>query len=185
VSAAPLADLAVRTVGHSTLPLARFLALLAAHGIERIADVRRHPVSRRHPWFARTALEPALAGAGIAYAHLPELGGHREPRPDSPHVALRVAPFRGYADHMESGEFAAGLARLVALARERRTAVMCAEARWTECHRRLLSDRLVADGAEVVHVREGAEPERHALHPLARIDGGRLLYARASPGLFG
>lgn len=178
MSATRLDGLVLLTVGHSTLPLERFLALLAAHGVQRIADVRRHPVSRRHPWFARTALEPALAGAGIAYAHLPELGGHREPLPGSPHDALRVAPFRGYADHMETAEFAGGLARLAALGRERRTAVMCAEGRWTECHRRLLSDRLVTGGAEVVHVREGVESEPHVLHPAARLVAGRLLYRR-------
>jgi uncharacterized protein (DUF488 family) len=116
--------------------------------------------------------------------HLVDLGGQREEQPGSPHVALR-GPFRGYADHTGTPQFAGALAHLVALARERRTAVMCAEARWSDCHRRLLCDRLVHLGARVAHVRPGVPAELHRLSPEARSEGELLVYrGDAQPGLF-
>jgi uncharacterized protein (DUF488 family) len=168
--------LRIWTLGHSNRPLETFLELVRSGGIERIADVRRYPRSRRQPHFSRERLERSLAAIGVGYVHLAELGGHREPHPDSPHAALREAAFRGYADHMQTPAFAAALERLLALARERRSALMCAEARWQSCHRRLLSDRLVAAGAIVEHLASGAPPERHVLDPRARWESGRLVY---------
>jgi len=165
------------SLGHSTLPLEAFLALLAAEGIERLVDVRRFPVSRRHPHFARESLALSLPRAGVQYVHLAELGGHREEGPDSPHTALPPGPLRGYAQHMATPAFVSALAHLVALARARRTAVMCAEARWSDCHRRLLCDHLVLAGARVRHVRVGAEAEPHLPTPEARFVDGRLVYA--------
>lgn len=167
---------ALWSLGHSTLALEAFLELCRAHALERIVDVRRYPSSRRLPHFARESLALALPRAGLSYVHLVDLGGHREERPDSPHTALTGA-FRGYADHMETPAFAAALDQLLWLARERRTAVMCAEARYRECHRRLLCDRLVTLGVAVRHVRHGAPPEEHRLAPEARRIGGRLVYA--------
>ncbi len=140
------------TVGHSTHPLEDFMALLREADIVALADVRRHPGSRRHPQFGREALEAALAKAGVAYRHLPELGGRRRPAPDSGNDGWRVAGFRGYADHLRSEEFARGRAALEALAGERRTAVMCAEAQWWRCHRRLIADVLVFAGHDVRHL---------------------------------
>jgi uncharacterized protein (DUF488 family) len=168
----------VHTLGHSTLSLDAFLALLAAHRIAGIADVRRFPASRRHPHFAGDALAAALADAGVAYDWLPELGGRRSPRADSAHVGWRVAGFRGYADHMETPEFAAGLSRLVELAGARSTAVLCAEAVPWRCHRRLLADALLARGIEVRHVMSPATADPHALTPFARVEGDRLIYDR-------
>ena len=147
--------------------------------------MRRFPRSRRHPHFSQEPLAAALAGIGIDYVHLVDLGGHREERAGSPHVALSPGPFRGYADHMQTPEFARALARLLELAEKRRTAVLCAEARWQDCHRRLLADRLVAERALVLHLAEDTAPSEHVLHPGVRIENGLLLYAgRSQRGLF-
>ena len=175
----------VYTVGHSTLPLEAFLALLGTEAIGGVADVRRFPASRRHPHFAREALAAALEQAGIAYVWLPGLGGRRQPRPGSPHVAWRSASFRAYADHMDTTEFARDLARLLGLAGERRTAVLCAEAVPWRCHRQLVADALVARGVEVRHLIAGAPAEPHRLTPFARLDGQRVVYDRGQLGLAG
>lgn len=181
----PAEPLTLWSIGHSNQSLASFLELLRAHELERVVDVRRYPVSRRHPHFARDSLALALPRAGIRYLHLADLGGHCEAAPSSPHIALPPGPFRGYADHMGTPAFEAALRQLVALLRERRTAVMCAEARWSDCHRRLLCDRLVSEGAEVRHLRAGAAPELHGRSPEARLEGGRLVYrAVRERGLF-
>jgi len=164
------------TVGHSNRALQAFLALLAVHEVERVADVRRHPASRRHPHFAQHPLERALGEVGILYAHIPELGGMREPRADSPHTALADGPFRGYADHMASDEFARGLARLFALAAVKRTALMCAEADPAHCHRSLLADALLACGHAVGDIVDAGPPRAHRLHADARVEGGTVVY---------
>ncbi len=166
----------VHTVGHSTLPLEAFLALVRAHGLAAIADVRRFPASRRHPHFAREALAEALGGAGIAYLWLPALGGRRHGRPGSPHVGWRNASFRAYADHMETSEFADGLAALLALAGEHPTAILCAEALAWRCHRQLVADALLARGVEVRHVVGRGAPETHQLTTFARLEGTRVVY---------
>jgi uncharacterized protein (DUF488 family) len=134
------------------------------------------PGSRRHPQFGAAPLEAALGEIGIAYVHLPELGGRREPRANSPHQALRVAAFRGYADHMSTEEFERGYERLTALAGESRTAVMCAETLWWRCHRRLIADRLTVDGWTVTHLLAPGKTERHVLWDIARSLDGHLVY---------
>ena len=116
---------------------------MQAHSIQVVADVRRFPASRRHPHFSRESLEPALAARSVDYCWLPALGGRRAPRADSANTGWRVAAFRGYADYMETPEFADALADLVELARSRRTAIMCAESLWWQCHRRLIADALL------------------------------------------
>jgi uncharacterized protein (DUF488 family) len=143
-------------------------------GIECVADVRRFPGSRRMPHFNSGALERELGDIG--YVHLEELGGRRNPVPGSPNGGWRVKQFQGYADHMESEEFARGLERLEAAARDRRTAVMCAEAQWTSCHRRLLSDALLVRGWRVLHIRSDGRQEEHVLTGFAEQRGGRLVY---------
>ena len=166
----------VHTLGHSTLTLGDFLALLGAHAIAVVADVRRFPASRRHPHFSREALAAALASADRSYCWLPELGGRRTGRPGSPHVAWQNPAFRAYADHMETVEFQAGVGALLALAAERPTAVLCAEAVPWRCHRQLVADALVARGIEVRHVLGPASAPPHRLTPFARLEGGRLVY---------
>ena len=164
------------TVGHSNRALQDLLALLAAHGVEAIADVRRYPASRRHPQFEGAALERALAEAGIGYVHVVELGGMRLAREDSPHVALAADLFRGYADHMASDEFARGLETLLALAAAKRTAAMCAEADPAHCHRSLLADALLARGHTVAHIVDTGPARAHRLDAKARREGERLVY---------
>lgn len=181
----PAAAPTVWSLGHSTRTLEELVALCRAHGVLRLVDVRRYPVSRRHPHFAKDALALALPRAGLHYVHLVDLGGHREARSDSRHTALTDGAFRGYADHMETPAFAAALAHLVTLARERRTAVMCAEARPDDCHRRLLCDRLVALGVEVLHARDERTLEPHRLAREAVLERGQLVYrAPQQLGLF-
>jgi uncharacterized protein (DUF488 family) len=170
------AALHILTVGHSNRALGDFLGLLAAHRVEALADVRRHPASRRHPHFAGPALERSLGTAGIAYLHIPELGGMREPRPDSPHTVLAEGAFRGYADHMTSAEYARGLSRLLVFAAAKRAAVMCAEADPAHCHRSLLADALLARGHTVAHIVDPGAAVAHALDTRARIAGGALVY---------
>jgi uncharacterized protein (DUF488 family) len=170
------------TIGHSTRGIDEFLALLAEHGIETLIDVRRFPGSRRHPQFSREALAASLAAAGIAYVHEPDLGGRRQPEPDSPNTAWRVAAFRGYADHMSSVPFAAARDRLLGSAARSRTVILCAEAVPWRCHRRLIADAATVAGAEVLHILGPGRADRHELDPNARMVGGpaparvRLVY---------
>jgi uncharacterized protein (DUF488 family) len=171
------------TIGHSTHPAGEFLALLEGHGIAVLADVRRYPSSRRLPHFNAPELEQSLEREGIKYTHLPELGGRRDPAPDSPNQGWRVGQFRGYADHMASKEFGAGRERLEELARERPLAVMCAEAQWWRCHRRLLSDALTVRGFEVLHIDSRGRTGPHELTPFAAVEDGKLSYPPAQAEL--
>ena|SRR5919108_4909570 len=165
------------TVGHSTHPLERFLALLRRHGVRIVADIRRYPGSRRHPHFDAEHLGSALAKHQIDYQPLGDsLGGRRRPRPDSLNGAWQVEGFRAYADHMSTPEFATGLRRLEDLARAVPTAFMCAEADWRRCHRRLVSDALVVRGWQVLHVLRDGSVESHALTPFAAVEGHRISY---------
>jgi uncharacterized protein (DUF488 family) len=164
------------SVGHGARPLEEFLAVLRAADIEALTDVRLAPGSRRHPHFGADSLKVALGEIGVTYVHLPELGGRREPRVDSPHRGLRVAAFRGYADHMSSEEFARGYERLTSLATQSRTAFMCAETLWWRCHRRLIADRLSVDRWTVTHLLTVEKHEPHVLWDAARTLDGNLLY---------
>lgn len=175
----------VWTIGHSTRPLDVFLAILKDAAITDLVDVRRFPGSRRHPHFARAALERTLPAAGIRYHHDGDLGGMRTPHPDSPHTAWRDDAFRGYADHMESPEFLAALEPVMTLAATGRPAVMCAEADPSKCHRQLIADALVARGWEVLHLLAPGELRVHQMHPAAIADAeGRIVYAASAGPLF-
>jgi len=176
---APNDSLVISTVGHSTHSADRFIELLRVHGIRQLADVRSLPQSRRHPQFGQAALADSLESAGIVYRHFPALGGMRRPRPDSINTALREPAFRGYADHMQSKEFDEGLRALDGFARSAHTTVMCAEALWWQCHRRLLADALLVRGVIVQHIIPGRPPKPHELSEFGRPDGARVVY----PGL--
>ena len=161
----------ILTIGHSTHPIERFVALLESHAVEALADVRRFPGSRRNPQFNGEALAASLAGAGIEYVPLGEkLGGRRELSPGAPDRGWRNASFAGYAEHMQGDDFAAGLALLEGLARSRPTAYMCAEADWRRCHRRLISDALVARGWLVLHLGARGDVEEHPHALFGRAD---------------
>ena len=138
--------------------------------------MRRFPSSRRFPHFNAPELEAILREAGVGYRHFAALGGRRSPAPDSPNAGWRVGQFRGYADHMRSEEFERALTELLVIASGRRIAVMCAEAVWWRCHRRLLSDALLVRGAEVGHVDPSGRIEAHVLTPFAAVEDGRLGY---------
>ncbi|HAF10976.1 MAG TPA: DNA repair protein [Chloroflexi bacterium] len=166
----------VYSIGHGTATAEDFIGTLVDAGVRLLADIRSAPGSRRNPQFGQSAIRGTLAGAGIEYVHLLGLGGRRTPRPDSPHTGLRVAAFRGYADHMASDMFRADYARLAGRARLVPTAFICAETLWWKCHRRLLADRLTADGWTVVQLRVGGPAEPHRLTDAARIEQGRLSY---------
>jgi uncharacterized protein (DUF488 family) len=169
--------LTVWTVGHSTRSLPEFLATLAPYGIEAVADVRRFPGSRRQPQYSMPALATGLHAAGIDYVSIPALGGRRQPASKAPHSAWRHPAFQGYADHLESDEFAAGLFELLMLAWGLRTAVMCAEVVWWRCHRRMIADVLVSLGARVIHIVDAATAQAHRLAAPARLVRGVLTYA--------
>jgi uncharacterized protein (DUF488 family) len=166
----------ILTIGHSTRTLADFLALLEEFEVTTLVDVRRFPGSRRHPHFGGPALARSLAGAGIGYAHEPDLGGRRDPAPDSVNTAWRVAAFRGYADHMATPEFRAAVER-VASSETGRPVVMCAEAVPWRCHRQLIADTLVARGVTVRHILGPGQERAHELNPSARpAPDGVLIY---------
>jgi uncharacterized protein (DUF488 family) len=169
------------TVGHSTRPLDAFLEILTAADIKLLADVRRFPGSRRHPQFGQESLTRSLQDEGIAYRHFVDLGGRRSQRlPDSPNTAWRVEQFNAYADHMQSPEFLAALDELIAAARETSTAIMCSEALPHRCHRRLISDALLARGWTVHHLLSPKRIEDHTLTPFARVSGTTVTYPAES-----
>ena len=165
------------TIGHSTHPIERFVELLENNHVECLVDVRTVPRSRRMPWFAGESLASFLPAAGIDYVHEKRLGGFRRPRPDTPNTGWRVETFRGYADHMDSADFRSGVVRVESLALAKRTAIMCAEAQWTRCHRRLVSDALLVRGWTVVHIDSRGGTKPHELTPFAvRVGEDRLQY---------
>ena len=165
------------TIGHGNRPLEEFLALLKEARIESLVDVRAYPASRRHPQFAREALEKSLAPGEIRYVwEGPALGGRRKPAKESPHVALRNPQFRAYADHMMTGEFRDAIERLTGIAAATRSAIMCAERLPWQCHRFLVSDYLEAHGTPVVHLIGAAAAREHHLNPVARLRDGVLVY---------
>ena len=138
--------------------------------------MRRFPASRKWPHFDAASLAATLPAAGIDYVGMPELGGRRKALPDSPHHAWRTEPFRGYADYMDSPEFAAALERATALARERRTALTCAEALPWRCHRSVLADAFLARGWEVLEIVNEKPARPHELPEFARLEEERVVY---------
>jgi uncharacterized protein (DUF488 family) len=172
------------TIGHSTRTIDIFISLLEENGIKLVADVRSLPGSKRYPQFNKETLAESLSEHRIRYEHFPELGGRRKARKDSHNTAWHNASFRGYADHMETGEFRRGIERLVDLANKiGPTAIMCAEAVWWRCHRALISDYLKAQGAEIIHILDANKSELHPYTSAARIVDGALSYASEGDGL--
>ena len=169
---------ALWTIGHSTREWDVFTGMLREAGIVVLADVRRFAGSRRNPQYSGETMARALPEAGIDYVALPGLGGRRQARKDSPHTAWRNANFRGYADYMDSADYQAARARLAGIAGERRTAVMCAEAMWWQCHRSLIADDFKADGWTVIHLMAPGRSEEHPYTSAARIVEGRLDYSK-------
>jgi uncharacterized protein (DUF488 family) len=164
------------TIGHSTREWETFVAILQEAAIEHLVDVRRFAGSRRNPQYSPMAMAPVLHSAGIEYVPMPEFGGRRAPHADSPNGAWRVTAFRGYADYMATPEFELARERLVMLAADKRCAVMCAEAVWWRCHRRLIADDFVARGWQVLHLMGQGKVQPHPLNPAARMVDDVLRY---------
>lgn len=166
----------VLTIGHSNRSLEAFLKLLRAHGVERVVDVRTIPRSRHNPQFNRETLPLSLRRAGIGYLHIGGLGGLRRARPDSLNLGWHNASFRGFADYMQGAEFEIALNRLMKVAREKRVALMCAEAVPWRCHRSLIADALIVRGLGVEHITNLTHTHPHALTPFARVSRMRITY---------
>lgn len=166
----------ILTIGHSNRSIADFIALLKSHNVKRLVDVRTIPKSRHNPQFNRDALAASVRAARIAYTHLPKLGGLRHARPDSVNTGWNNSSFRGFADYMQTPEFAAALARLEKLARAKLCAIMCAEAVPWRCHRSLIADALTARRHAVRHIMTPTRANLHKLTSFARVRGKRITY---------
>ncbi len=169
------------TIGHSTRTLEGFVTLLRGAEIELLVDVRRFAGSRRNPQYGHDVLPQALAAVGITYRALPGLGGRRKATPGPRNAGWRVAAFRAYADHLASAEYREARAQLMALAQRQRTCMMCAEAVWWRCHRRIIADDFTARGWTVVHLLAPGKSTRHALQSGAVLDGDVLCYPGVGP----
>ncbi len=166
----------IYTIGHSTRTIELFIALLRAHGIEQLVDVRTIPRSRHNPQFGKEELAASLQQAGIAYTHLEKLGGLRHASKDSINSGWQNTSFRGFADYMATPEFQAGLAELKALAEKKRVAIMCAEAVPWRCHRSLIADALTVQGWPVLHIQSRKTASPHELTSFLKVCDGRIIY---------
>jgi uncharacterized protein (DUF488 family) len=173
----------IYAVGHSTRPLGKFVELLQAHQIKTLANIRnlpRQPAMLKYGLtFNRENLTRELPRAGIRYIHLKALGGLRWPKKDSVNLAWENTSFRGYADYMQTPEFAAALDELLTVAAEGRTAIMCAEGNPFRCHRNLVADALTARGVRVFHISSRKTARPHQLTPFARVHDAKVTYPAA------
>jgi len=164
------------TIGHSNRTQDAFLALLQAHGVDLLVDVRTVPRSRHNPQFNRETLPGWLAAAGVEYIHMPGLGGLRHAHRDSINTGWRNLSFRGFADYMQTAEFEQNLTDLQRLEEGRTMAIMCAESVPWRCHRSLIADALTARGTVVKHILSAARAEPHRLTPFAHVEGMSVTY---------
>lgn len=172
VSSQPL----VLTVGHSTRPIEQFLELLQAHEVKRVVDVRTVPRSRTNPQFNKDTLPDSLQQAGIAYSHMPGLGGLRHSKAGSVNAGWRNLSFRGYADYMQTPEFEQSLLELMELARRERVVLMCAEAVPWRCHRSMIADALLVRGWRAEEISSRTRRQAHTITPFAKVQGISLAY---------
>lgn len=171
----------VLTIGHSTRPFETFAELLLAHGVSRLIDVRTVPRSRSNPQFNTETLPDWLAAVNIGYEHVAGLGGFRRATPDSPNTGWRNLSFRGYADYMQTADFADHLARLIERAQTDRLALMCAEAVPWRCHRSLIADALIVHGVAACEIVSATRLQPHKLTPFGRVRGQEITYPPDEP----
>jgi len=164
------------TVGHSNRTMEQFIALLQAHRIEQVVDIRTIPRSAHNPQFNQEQLSRSLQEAGITYEHLEKLGGLRHAKKDSVNLGWRNASFRGFADYMATAEFAEGLKKLIEIAAAKKTSIMCAEAVPWRCHRSLVADALIKNKWKVKNILSQRKASDHTLTPFLRVRGGRIIY---------
>jgi uncharacterized protein (DUF488 family) len=167
------------TIGHSTRPIEDFIEILRAFGIKTVVDVRTIPKSRHNPQFSNEALKASLKEAHIAYLHMKGLGGLRHAKKDSPNTAWKNASFRGFADYMQTEEFEQNLEKLILIAEEKTTAIMCAEAVPWRCHRSLIADALIVRGIDARHIMGPASEKAHTITSWARVGGRKIIYPAA------
>ena len=167
------------TIGHSTRALDEFIALLKAHEVGQLVDVRTIPRSRHNPQFNRDTLPTVLRNARIGYRHMKGLGGLRHPRKDSLNAGWRNASFRGFADYMQTTEFEVELKKLIELAKKKQVVIMCAEAVPWRCHRSLIGDALGVRGIAVEHILSSTQRQPHKLTLFAQVNGERITYPSA------
>ena len=172
----------VLTLGHSTRPIEAFVDLLRAHRVTQLIDVRTVPRSRHVPQFNIETLPGTLAAVNIGYAHAPGLGGFRRTTPGSANVGWRNLSFRGYADYMQTADFAADLVGLIELTLGDRVALMCAEAVPWRCHRSLIADALVVHGVSTCEIVSPTRLQPHKLTPFACVRGTQITYPSAALG---
>jgi len=173
---AQTAQSTIFTIGHSTRTLPEFIVILCKYGVTVVVDVRSVPRSRHNPQFNKETLPGALKSEGIGYVHMPDIGGLRRPARDSVNTAWRNKSFRGYADYMQTKEFAEQLLHLIALARENCVAIMCAEALPWRCHRSLIADALIVRNVKVEHIISENSTIQHVLTEWAHVEGTRITY---------
>ena len=166
----------VMTIGHSTRTLEEFIDLLQTHGASCVVDVRTVPRSRHNPQFNKASLPRPLKKAGLGYVHLPGLGGLRHAKRDSLNVGWRNASFRGYADYMQTPEFAQSLDELIQLANQGQIVLMCAEAVPWRCHRSLIADALLVRGIHTEDIMSPTRRKVHTLTPFAKVQGTAIIY---------
>ncbi len=171
----------VLTIGHSTRAIDDFIALLRANDVKHLIDVRTICRSRHNPQFNADKLAASLGQAGIAYTHMASLGGLRHAKRDSANAAWRNESFRGYADYMQTPEFAQAIAQLIAVAQRNQVVIMCAEAVPWRCHRSLIADALLARGIPVADIIGAARPQIHRLTPFAKVNGEQVTYPGPAP----
>ena len=171
----------VLTIGHSTRTLAEFIGLLQAHGATQVLDVRTVPRSRHNPQFNKASLPDSLKRAGVGYVHLPGLGGLRHAKVNSSNSGWRNDSFRGYADYMQTPEFAQSLDELIQLANREQVVLMCAEAVPWRCHRSLIADALLVRGIRTEDIMSPTRRQVHALTPFAKVHGTTITYPAEAP----
>ncbi len=171
----------VYTIGHSTHPIDEFIQILNAYEIEKVIDVRTIPKSRYNPQFNEEELRKQLLEHGIEYARLPGLGGLRHTTKASINTAWKNDSFRGFADYMQTPEFASALDELIELAKEKRVAIMCAEAVPWRCHRSLIGDALIVRNIEVKDILSEKAIQPHSLTPWAKVEGNKITYPGPPP----
>jgi uncharacterized protein (DUF488 family) len=166
----------IYTLGHSTRPIEAFIALLNAHNIRKVIDIRSIPKSRYCPQFSQPRLQKSLLKAKIGYRHMKDLGGLRHPLKESPNTSWINASFRGFADYMQTPDFRRGLKRLEKIAKKTRCALVCSEGVPWRCHRSLIADALTVKHWKVFHIQSRKTAKLHGLTPFLRIRDRRLIY---------
>lgn len=169
----------IYAIGHSTRTIEQFIEILQAHSISMVADIRTIPKSRHNPQFNEEPLKNALEAKGIAYVHLKELGGLRKAKKDSVNTGWQNASFRGFADYMQTREFASAVRKLMQLAKQGRTAILCAEGNPFRCHRSLVADALTVRKVRVLHISSRTSAREHTVTPFAQVQGTKITYPAA------